>query len=780
MGSASSHSALWSIGPRTAAGGRLAGTKPATPPSLCFWLWPQTFEYAPVRRARAALQLSAVIDDRLVVPADPLLVVRQLVTRTTHHPLLAVLEERDESGLLWVINFEVPLEVVEGPRAVFTLSAIGRTPVALPAPCLDPDLTNLGDELSTARLGIARTRRYLAAIGAGVAVATSTGALASAAAADSGSTATSPPASTSPASAPATTTATSGTSTTTTATSPPARTTNATGTPSAATTSSTSTLNSKPAGKSGAPKDSAARSTKHQPSSEQKTATPGSAVSHHRSTPTAAHRPAQLHKRHTASLGTALTITRPNSSAACRKVVLLVKPSKKTDAARPKHPKACLPACAPGQPAWHHGARTCVPPKPHGTHRAANKKHKHGLPGAQTHPLAQPHHDSLARHISGGEGLPTSHQIKAHLQHHGESHHGESTGPAAAGPAAPTIWNGGFNIDPFTAQQIERFTTVTASLDRPPGFLIPIYKAAGRRFHIPWQILAAINAIETDYGQNLSISPAGATGWMQFMPGTWSQFGFAADGSSRPNPYDPRDAIFSAARYLDASGGGRHIRRALFAYNHAWWYVDAVLWRAQLISDRAFGRWTREIGYALPLDLHYMTDLGRIDDGVDIEDAPDGVAVYSMTPGVVSAVASNPTGFGPDYPVVLATQGPLAGQYIYYGHVAASLVKVGQHVLAGQPIAVMGHTGNAAALGHGHIEIGFSDASGDPLNHGGTNAWTPSGDAMRRVLIALTDAFRVRALEAAARPHAPVLRPSPGTLGHMLEVASRLLRGAKL
>jgi murein DD-endopeptidase MepM/ murein hydrolase activator NlpD len=95
--------------------------------------------------------------------------------------------------------------------------------------------------------------------------------------------------------------------------------------------------------------------------------------------------------------------------------------------------------------------------------------------------------------------------------------------------------------------------------------------------------------------------------------------------------------------------------------------------------------------------------------------------------------------------VIKATTGPLKGQYIYYGHVAASLVHVGQRVAAGQPIAVMGHTGNAASLGHGHIEIGFSDASGDPLNHGSaTSPWTPAGAAMRSVLVALSHAFGTR------------------------------------
>jgi murein DD-endopeptidase MepM/ murein hydrolase activator NlpD len=181
----------------------------------------------------------------------------------------------------------------------------------------------------------------------------------------------------------------------------------------------------------------------------------------------------------------------------------------------------------------------------------------------------------------------------------------------------------------------------------------------------------------------------------------------------------------------------------LFAYNHALWYVDAVLWRAELITDRAVGHASAS-GYALPLDPVYMQELGRTDDGVDIEDAPDGAAVYSITPGVVTDVASDPTGFGPNYPVILVTAGPLAGQYIYYGHVAASLVTIGQHVLAGQPIAIMGHTGDAAGLGHGHIEIGFSDASGDPLNQHGAIAWTPSGAAMRTVLVALTDRFGQR------------------------------------
>ena len=306
-----------------------------------------------------------------------------------------------------------------------------------------------------------------------------------------------------------------------------------------------------------------------------------------------------------------------------------------------------------------------------------------------------------------------------------------------------TVWTGGLAVNPFTTAELARFSSLVAGVNQPPAFLVAIYKAAGRRYHIPWQILAAINAIETDYGRDLSISTAGAIGWMQFMPGTWLRYGVDADGNGRPNPYDPRDAIFSAARYLAANGAEHDMRAAIFAYNHALWYVDAVLWRAQTISDHAF-QTRHHNGYALPLDARYLHQLGRTDDGLDIETAPDGAAVYSITPGVVTAVASDAAGFGPDYPVILVTSGPLAGQYIYYGHVAASLVHVGQHVVAGQPIAVIGHTGDAASLGHGHIEIGFSDGSGDPLNHHGTSAWTPSGDAMRQVIIALSSGYRIK------------------------------------
>jgi len=119
---------------------------------------------------------------------------------------------------------------------------------------------------------------------------------------------------------------------------------------------------------------------------------------------------------------------------------------------------------------------------------------------------------------------------------------------------------------------------------RVPIFLLPIYQAAGIQYGIRWEILAAINEIETDYGRNLNVSSAGAMGWMQFIPSSWRAYGVDANKDGRKDPYNPVDAIFAAARYLKAAGYEKDVRRAIFAYNHADWYVDSVMLRAKLIA----------------------------------------------------------------------------------------------------------------------------------------------------------------------------------------------------
>ncbi|HEU4906986.1 MAG TPA: lytic murein transglycosylase, partial [Solirubrobacterales bacterium] len=105
-----------------------------------------------------------------------------------------------------------------------------------------------------------------------------------------------------------------------------------------------------------------------------------------------------------------------------------------------------------------------------------------------------------------------------------------------------------------------------------------------------WQVLASINKIETAFGTNLNVSSAGAMGWMQFIPSSWEMYGLDANGDGRKDPYNPVDAICAAANYLKAAGGRENLYDAIFAYNHADWYVQEVL-----LYARAYGK--------LPADL---------------------------------------------------------------------------------------------------------------------------------------------------------------------------------
>ena len=156
--------------------------------------------------------------------------------------------------------------------------------------------------------------------------------------------------------------------------------------------------------------------------------------------------------------------------------------------------------------------------------------------------------------------------------------------PSPPGFLGPKSWTGTVTNDPALSGALGDLSNLLSNGNNPPAFLIPIYMEAARRYHVPWEVLAGINSVESDFGRNLSTSSAGAIGWMQFEPSTWHQYGLAADGHSMPNPYDPRDAIFSAARYLAAAGAAQDVSRAIYAYNHAGWYVDMVLGRARSIA----------------------------------------------------------------------------------------------------------------------------------------------------------------------------------------------------
>ncbi len=153
-------------------------------------------------------------------------------------------------------------------------------------------------------------------------------------------------------------------------------------------------------------------------------------------------------------------------------------------------------------------------------------------------------------------------------------------GVPAVLPSAETP-NGSDSIA-FPASLLNRPAVVET---RTYSQLLDLWQRDGAAYGVPWQVLASINKIESNFGRNMGPSSAGAIGWMQFMPSTWERWGVDADGDGIANPWSPDDAIAAAARYLAASGGQSDISRAVFSYNHAQWYVDEVLQLAQLVGS---------------------------------------------------------------------------------------------------------------------------------------------------------------------------------------------------
>jgi murein DD-endopeptidase MepM/ murein hydrolase activator NlpD len=137
-----------------------------------------------------------------------------------------------------------------------------------------------------------------------------------------------------------------------------------------------------------------------------------------------------------------------------------------------------------------------------------------------------------------------------------------------------------FQVVPNTGAFVPPPPAVPEQLDSVQ--LLGLWQGAGAEYGVPWQVLAAINKVESNFGRNMGPSSAGAVGWMQFMPATWMEWGVDANGDGVADPWDASDAIYSAARYLAAAGASTDLYRAVYAYNHADWYVQEVLAIAQL------------------------------------------------------------------------------------------------------------------------------------------------------------------------------------------------------
>lgn len=123
----------------------------------------------------------------------------------------------------------------------------------------------------------------------------------------------------------------------------------------------------------------------------------------------------------------------------------------------------------------------------------------------------------------------------------------------------------------------------------PIDDLLAYYKEAEAQFGVPWYYLASIHLVETRMGRIRGLSSAGAQGPMQFMPATWASYG---TGDINNN----HDSILAAARYLRAAGAPGNMPKALFAYNHAQAYVNALTLYADVMKSdpaayRGFHGW---------------------------------------------------------------------------------------------------------------------------------------------------------------------------------------------
>ncbi len=569
----------------------------------------QRFDYSRVGEHCAVLRVLARLTGDLRAPESARLVVELGPSRALPFPARASRSERwviayGESELLWRALFAVPFAVVEQPQSFFELTAAGNVVMALPAPSLRTgfDTLRLSPALAedVARFAPAGFRRAAALATAVAVTASSTPALALA----------------------------TGTGTTShlQATQQHIAHLAAEASDSAraeAAVRSERTASSRRAGRSQAPSRSSAASRAKAPSGQKgasgKNAASGKkgasviglsrpAVTHIFSAPKRrpASKPGQTNCTTSAASVTGTPLNPRGETAAQRRAQLsaqagLICPPTRTHKRDGTAGKGSGGGTVTGTGTGTGSGTGTATGTGTGTHTGPGAPSPIPTPGtgntAPT-PTGGSHEQSSSRHPapvrgtgrtgSGGVslgGLSRRPPVKLpRTSRTGSGGAAPTLEPSPPGFLGPKSWTGTVSTDPAISGALGNLSSLLENGDRPPRFLIPIYMEAGKLYNVPWEVLAGINAVETDYGRDLSTSSAGAIGWMQFEPSTWREWGVAADGHSVPNPYDPRDAIFSAARYLAAAGAAQDISRAIYAYNHAGWYVTMVLTRAKAIA----------------------------------------------------------------------------------------------------------------------------------------------------------------------------------------------------
>jgi peptidoglycan LD-endopeptidase LytH len=248
----------------------------------------------------------------------------------------------------------------------------------------------------------------------------------------------------------------------------------------------------------------------------------------------------------------------------------------------------------------------------------------------------------------------------------------------------------------------------------PPDYL-RLYRQTGATSGLDWAVLAAIGFVESGHGRNLGPSSAGALGPMQFMPGTWRGYGLDGNGDGGKDVMDPEDAIPAAARLLRANGAPANWERALFAYNHADWYVRQVLAQAERYRGACRsvawpggnGRMAWPVRGPITSPFCERRAWERCHPGIDIA-VPTGTPVHAAEAGRV-AFARPVSGYG--YLVCVDHEG-LAS---CYAHLSSFLVAADDRVSRGDVVARSGCSGRCFGP-HLHLEVRLGGAQGRPVD----------------------------------------------------------------
>jgi len=178
-----------------------------------------------------------------------------------------------------------------------------------------------------------------------------------------------------------------------------------------------------------------------------------------------------------------------------------------------------------------------------------------------------------------------------------------------------------------TTGEVGAEPSALASKEIPAAYL-GLYERAAARYGLDWAVIAGIGKVECDHGRDAdpacnregATNSAGAGGPMQFIAQTWAQYGVDGDGDGRIDRWDAADAIYAAANYLRQSGAPGNYRGAIFAYNHAGWYVTEV------------ERWAARYRRSTLSDTSGVSLIGSQAQGGEVGGADERLAALTTTP----------------------------------------------------------------------------------------------------------------------------------------------------